>query len=428
MTMHRRDGLKQLSQLAVQALALTPLASWAATPGGAQPGSATGVAPGQARQPESPRDAPRTGTSSVTLATIDPRRTLRFPRDFGAHPDARTEWWYLTGCLRPADAASASTSSTPGWGFQLTFFRSRTGLGASSRSAFAPQQLVLAHAALTDVRGGRLWHAQQVARAGFGVVHASEADTDVRLRQWSLQRGPGQVPTSPHGAPSSLYQGQVSTPDFKLSLQARSTQPVLLQGQQGHSRKGPQLAQASHYYSQPQLAVQATLQPPSASTGASPAPPLALTGLAWLDHEWSESVLDAQAVGWDWIGMNLDDGSSLMAFRIRDRQGRALWAGGGWRDAAGTTRALSPDEVRWTPLGETWPSPRTGARYPVAWQLDAAGQRWQVRALVPDQELDTRGSTGTAYWEGLSALHNAQGQRVGWGYLEMTGYAGALSL
>jgi len=421
MTMHRRDGLKQLSQLALQAMAWAPVVSWAA--------------PGTPARSAAPNGAPGLGTPPAELATIDPRRTLRFPRDFGAHPDARTEWWYLTGWLR-APGAAAAPEDPPDWGFQLTFFRSRTGLGAGSRSAFAPQQLVLAHAALTDVRGGRLWHAQQVARAGFGVVQASEADTDVRLRQWSLQRAalpvggtaPAQKGAVASGAPGSLYQGQVTTPDFSLSLQARSTQPPLLQGQQGHSRKGPQLAQASHYYSQPQLAVRATLQPPSASTGASSTQPLKLIGQAWLDHEWSESVLDAQAVGWDWIGMNLDDGSSLMAFRIRDRQGRALWAGGSWRDAAGGTRALSPDEVRWTPQGQTWPSLRTGARYPVAWQLDAAGQRWQVRALVPDQELDTRGSTGTAYWEGLSGLHNAQGQRVGWGYLEMTGYAGALSL
>jgi predicted secreted hydrolase len=417
MTMHRREGLKHLSQLALQALAWTPGMTRAARPQGQR------------------ADADQGGGQD--LAPIDARRTLAFPRDFGAHPDARTEWWYLTGWLRApaATAASASASAAPEWGFQLTFFRSRTGLGAGSRSAFAPQQLVLAHAALTDVRAGRLWHAQQVARAGFGVVHASEADTDVRLRQWSLQRGPeqgaahrgGAATASASSAPGSLYQGHVSTPDFSLRLQARSTQPVLLQGKHGHSRKGPQLAQASHYYSQPQLAVQATLQPPSGAGGA-PRQALKLSGQAWLDHEWSESVLDAQAVGWDWIGMNLDDGSSLMAFRIRDRQGRSMWAGGSWRDASGTTRALLPDEVRWSTLGATWPSPRTGARYPVAWQLDAAGQRWQVRALVHDQELDTRSSTGTAYWEGLSSLHNAQGQRVGWGYLEMTGYAGALSL
>jgi predicted secreted hydrolase len=352
------------------------------------------------------------GEAAATLPPVHPNRRLAFPRDFGAHPDARTEWWYLTGWLATSPASNATGAPTPAWGFQLTFFRSRTDLGAGSRSAFAPRQLVLAHAALTDVATGRLWHAQQVARAGFGVVHTAEPDTDVRLRDWSLQRQ-----AAPGG---SLYLGQVQTPDFRLRLQARSTQPPMLQGQLGFSRKGPSPAQASHYYSQPQLAVGAELDTPGGMK-------LKLQGKAWLDHEWSESVLDAQAVGWDWIGMNLDDGSSLMAFRIRDHQGRALWAGGGWRTATGTVRDLHPDELRWTPL-QHWDSPHTGARYPVAWRLEVAGRTMQVKALVPDQELDARASTGTAYWEGLSTLQDGQGQRLGWGYLEMTGYAGKLSL
>jgi predicted secreted hydrolase len=370
----------------------------------------------------------------MPLSVVDPGRHLAFPRDFGAHPEARTEWWYLTGWLRRA--GETDPAATPAWGFQLTFFRSRTGLGEGSRSAFAPRQLILAHAALTDVRQQRLWHSQQVARAGFGVAQAAEADTDVRLREGWLKRRDGAAAAvatssaparaasgqalSSASANSSLYEGQVRTPDFQLRLSARSTQPLMLQGRQGYSRKGASPAQASHYYSQPQLAVTAALQ-----TSSGTAPPL--TGRAWLDHEWSESVLAAQAVGWDWIGMNLDDGSALMAFRIRDREGKALWAGGGWRPAGGAMQDLSPHQVSWTPL-DHWTSPHTGARYPTHWRLQLAGRSYTVQALVPDQELDARASTGTAYWEGLSALNDAQGRRVGWGYLEMTGYAGSLRL
>jgi predicted secreted hydrolase len=363
----------------------------------------------------------------LPLSAVDPGRVLAFPRDFGAHPEARTEWWYLTGWLR----SEAHAHDTPAWGFQLTFFRSRTGLGEGSRSAFAPRQLILAHAALTDVRQQRLWHSQQVARAGFGVAQAAETDTDVRLREGGLKRRDGAAaaasppaPTAsgqaPASATSSLYEGQVRTPDFQLRLSALSTQPLMLQGRQGYSRKGASPAQASHYYSQPQLAVTAELKTPAGQAGP-------LTGRAWLDHEWSESVLAAQAVGWDWIGMNLDDGGALMAFRIRDRAGRSLWAGGGWRPVGGAMQELSPDQVTWTPL-DHWTSPHTGARYPTHWRLQLAGRSHTVQALVPDQELDARASTGTAYWEGLSALNDAQGRRVGWGYLEMTGYAGSLRL
>jgi predicted secreted hydrolase len=42
--------------------------------------------------------------------------TLLFPRDYGAHPEYRTEWWYATGRLMTAQGKHI--------GFQVTFFRS----------------------------------------------------------------------------------------------------------------------------------------------------------------------------------------------------------------------------------------------------------------------------------------------------------------
>ena len=88
---------------------------------------------------------------------------------------------------------------------------------------------------------------------------------------------------------------------------------MLLQGEGGLSRKGPEPAQTSHYYSEPQLAVRGTL-------GLDRGDAVAVAGRAWLDHEWSDSPLDANAVGWDWIGMNLDDGAALTAFRAAPRR------------------------------------------------------------------------------------------------------------
>ena len=202
----------------------------------------------------------------------------------------------------------------------------------------------------------------------------------------------------------------------------QTTQPLLLQGDAGYSRKGPGAAQASHYYSQPQLAVTATLTPNGQGQPARP-----LRGTAWLDHEWSDSVLDRDAVGWDWIGINLADGSALTAFRLRRADGSALWAGGSWRTAGGAARALGPDEVRFTPQ-RVWASPATGGRYPVQWLVETPAGRWTVRVLLDAQELDSRGSTGTVYWEGLSELLDGGGARVGLGYLEMTGYVGRLML
>jgi predicted secreted hydrolase len=337
-------------------------------------------------------------------------RTLVFPADFGAHPDTRIEWWYVTGTLR---AEEGQEPGVPNYGFQVTFFRSLTEVPANHPSRFAATQLIFAHAAVTDLGKKRLRHDQRIGRAGFGVATAHEGDTLLSLRDWRLQReGP---------ASQSLYRTEVTSEAarFALSLQLNTTQPVLLQGTAGFSRKGPRPEQASHYYSQPQLAVRGTL------TMDGQARPV--LGRAWLDHEWSNSVLDAQAVGWDWIGMNLDDGSALTAFRLRRADGSALWTGGSFRQAGKEVAPFPHGAVTLTP-DRVWRSPASQASYPVEWHVATPAGRFTVNALLDDQELDSRNSTGSIYWEGVSELRNEQGLRVGRGYLEMTGYASVLQL
>jgi predicted secreted hydrolase len=331
-------------------------------------------------------------------------RTLRFPQDHGAHPETRIEWWYLTGWL---DEASRR------WGFQLTFFRAATGLGAANPSRFAPRQLVFAHAAISDLQQQRLRHDQRIARTGFGIAEAAVGDTALTLQHWSLRREAA--------AGASRYLARVASESaaFTLDLQLDATQPLLLQGDAGYSRKGPGPEQASHYYSEPQLAVQGRLTEDGKAH--------AVRGHAWLDHEWSDSLLDPQAVGWDWIGINLDDGSALTAFRLRRADGSALWAGGSFRAAGTVARDFGADDVHFA-SGRIWQSPASGARYPVEWQIETPAGRFMVKALLDAQELDSRASTGSIYWEGLSALFDADGRRVGTGYLELTGYAERLRL
>ncbi len=134
------------------------------------------------------------------------------------------------------------------------------------------------------------------------------------------------------------------------------------------------------------------------------------------------------AVGWDWIGMNLDDGGALTAFQLRRSDGSALWAGGSWRQAGVShAQAFEPQAVRFTPL-RRWRSASSGALYPVEWRVDTPAGRFTVQALLDAQELDSRGSTGAIYWEGLSQLRDAAGHALGRGYLEMTGYAQPLRL
>jgi predicted secreted hydrolase len=334
-------------------------------------------------------------------------RVLRFPRDHGAHLGAAIEWWYVTGDLHTADGQRL--------GFQITFFRSRTGLAEALDSRFAPRHLLFAHAALTDPKAQQHLHAQRVARWSGDesalLARAALRDTDLRLGGWSLSRRDADG--------RSLYDTAFDVgQNVRLELQLRATQPVLLQGDAGFSRKGPDEAQASHYLSEPQLVVGGRLQ-----RGTQVATPV--SGRAWLDHEWSDRLMHPDAVGWDWVGMNLDDGGALTAFRLRRADGSALWAGGSLRSADGALQVFDADAVRFTP-GRVWASPASGASYPVQWTVDTPAGRFELRALLDAQELDSRASTGTVYWEGLSDLFDAQQRLIGSGYLEMTGYAGRL--
>jgi predicted secreted hydrolase len=322
-----------------------------------------------------------------------PPLTLQFPRDHGAHPDTRTEWWYVTGHAR---------SGNREFGFQVTFFRSRVDATQGMKSRFAAKQLVFAHAAVTDVQGRKLWHDQRIAREGFDVAIAAPGDTRVKLRDWSIEHR------------SAAFDAKVVAGDFALDMRFAPTQEILLQGQQGNSRKGPGAEYSSYYYSVPQLA----------ATGAITlkGQRFEVTGKAWLDHEWSEELLHPEAVGWDWIGMNLDDGSALTAFRLRRKDGSPLWDGGSFRSPTAGLYIFGRGETDFSPQ-RRWTSAVSQAIYPVEWIVRTPADFYTVKAVIDNQELDSRASTGSIYWEGLSDLFDSNGKRVGRGYLEMTGYA-----
>jgi len=322
---------------------------------------------------------------------------MRFPADHGAHPDFRTEWWYLTGWLETPDGPM---------GFQVTFFRSRPDVDQANPSAFAAKQVLFAHAALSDPAVGRLLHDQRIARAGFGLAEARVGDGDLVLDDWSLRRGPDDV-----------WRTRAGGTEFLLELAFRSTQPPILQGQGGYSRKGPDPAQASRYYTLPQLSVSGTVSREGRRQG--------VRGRAWLDREWSSTLLDPAAVGWDWAGINLDDGGALTAFQVRAADGRAVWAGGSLREADGTLTVFRPEQVAFE-VRRRWRSARTGATWPVEQDIRLAlpggERRLRLTPLMDDQELDSRAGGGPVYWEG--AVRTPGGR----GYLELTGYLEKLSL
>ena len=338
---------------------------------------------------------------------------LVFPRDAGAHPDFATEWWYVTGYI---NSEGATPDSAPAFGFQVTFFRSRIAKTQNMQSQLAARQLIFAHAAVTDIQGKKLWHDQRIARASganpgqnpLDTASASQTDTGIALRDWSLQRQGDDL------------QAQIEAADFSMALRLHASQPVLLQGDHGLSRKGPDPKQTSYYYSLPHLSVDGTLVLQGKRHVVGPG------STAWLDHEWSKEMLPPEAAGWDWIGINLLDGNALTAFRVRDKSGGTLWDGGSFR-AKGNLVNFQRGEVVFEPL-RMWKSPLSGASYPVEWQVRTPADFYTVRAVLDNQELDSRASTGAIYWEGLCEVRNSNGKLVGRGYLEMTGYAAPIRL
>jgi predicted secreted hydrolase len=300
----------------------------------------------------------------VQYPQVVPGYRFSFPRDHGAHPDFRIEWWYVTGWLDDA------------LGFQITFFRARPEEESPNPSRFNPRQILFAHAALSDPRRGRLLHDQRAARAGFSLAHAETDRTGVWIDDWSL------------ALEGRRYESRIAAREFTFEL-TFFADDIVLQGENGFSRKGHRALEASYYYSRPHMGVVGKLD----GRGVS--------GSAWLDHEWSSAYLAPEAAGWDWTGLNLRDGRSLMAFRMRERSGGTHFA---------------PPDTTFRPL-RLWTSPRTGVEYPVSMQVNGL----RLEPLMDDQELDSRTSTGTIYWEGAVRAFRERAE-VGRGYLELTGY------
>lgn len=337
-------------------------------------------------------------TNTAFYPQVKPRR-LVFPRDYGAHPEYRTEWWYLTGWLGEGSSAI---------GFQLTFFRSRTQHALHNPSRLAPQQLLFAHAALAVAKEDVFLHANLAGRLTGTALRAETTDTDLQFEDWHLRRV--------QRATSEVYEGHFSGIGFSMSFEASTKQPVILRGQEGLSQKGPQPDQASYYYSRTPLRVNASIQLGKQTQF--------VQGQAWLDHEWSSLLLMPGAVGWDWLGINLLDGGTLMAFQIRNKTSEQLYAHVDARDRYGM-----PDEgwrgLKWLPRG-SWRS-KSLIQYPIPMDLVVGGQTFRLVPLMLAQEVDARTSTGGFYWEGAVSLMQEE-RIIGHGYLELTGYGSPMRI
>jgi predicted secreted hydrolase len=341
------------------------------------------------------------------FALANTPRTFKFPQDHGPHPQFRHEWWYFTGQLRGGGET---------FGFELTIFRlalrppqpASIAAGSMPQSAWRARQIYAAHFAITDVSRGRFFHATRYARDALDLAGAQAQPFAIHVADWFVK----DVPAAP--ALPLHWQLQAADGDYQLQLDLRSAQPPVLNGDAGLSRKADAAGAASYYYSMPRL------QAAGAMTRNGQRLPV--SGVAWLDREWGSGSLGADQQGWDWFALDLDDGSSVMFYALRDRGGRRdAHSAGTFVDAAGRVTPLRNDDVQIT-VQRYWNSPR-GGRYPAQWSLRVASQQLQlnVTPLLADQELATQ----PRYWEGaVQVTGQRHGVPVGaHGYVELVGYA-----
>lgn len=326
------------------------------------------------------------GGGSDQFRKAEPGQPIRLPADHGAHPDYRSEWWYLTGNLKDEQGRD--------YGMQWTLFRQGIEQEFTSDNPWLSPQLWLAQFAITDLARGSHRQDERTSRQGPGLAGASGGE--YWLREWRLASEGESL------FPATL---KVQSKMGELNLKVSAAKPAVLQGKAGYSEKSP--GNASFYYSYPRLTLSGTLTLDGETRN--------VTGQGWFDHEWSSSVLAQWQSGWDWFSLQLIDGRELMLFRLRTKAGRPEPENryGILIERDGSSRVLAPESIVLTP-GKTWRGPK-GQDYPVEWQLKAADLNLVIKARQPNQAMTGRFD----YWEGAVTV---EGDSQGLGYLEMTGY------
>jgi predicted secreted hydrolase len=340
--------------------------------------------------------------SSAGYARALAPRPFVFPRDHGPHPEFRTEWWYFTGNLDDGVGHH--------FGYQLTIFRRALAPTAPARtSSWATRDIYMGHLALSDVAGGQFFAYERFSRGGAGLAGASGAPFRVFLEDWSAEGG------GPEGMDMRL---RASEGNVGIDLRALNAAPPVLQGAAGLSQKGPSPGNASYYYSLPRMATTGEIRVGDAR--------YTVSGLSWMDREWSTSGLEGDVIGWDWFALQLGDGGSLMFYQLRQPGGGVSpYTAGSLVAADGSQVRLARADVQVEVLA-TWRSPSTDALYPSRWRLriPAAQIDIVITPYLAAQELPV----SVAYWEGAVQISGTRGgaHLVGSGYVELTGYAEGL--
>ncbi len=338
------------------------------------------------------------GDVSGYARALEPR-SFSFPSDHADHPEFRNEWWYFTGNLQ-------NEVGRP-FGFQVTLFRNSLVPEApeESGSPWRTNQLYMGHLALSDIQEDRFYHAERFQRSALGLAGVDAQPLRIWLDDWEI-KGVSKDPMK--------WKLFAKTEEFGINLEVTPIKPLVLQGNQGLSQKGKEPGNASYYYSFTRMIASGEVITRDGIFD--------VTGSSWLDREWSTSVLESNQVGWDWFALQLNDGTDLMYYQLRDKAGKpSEQSSGKLVNPNGESRNLNFEEVA-LKVVEFWKSPNSGASYPAGWILKLASENLdlEISPRMSDQELQTT----VSYWEGSVRVQGTQnGQPIqGFGYVEMTGY------
>jgi predicted secreted hydrolase len=356
----------------------------------------------------------RATTEGFTIATAP--YAFVFPRDHAAHPGYESEWWYYTGHVQAPDGRK--------FGYELTFFRVGVRPGdpqpGAGESKWRGNELYPAHFAITDEQGKTFYHVERVAREALGMGYASSTKLDVHADDWYLH---GDTPGNANLERMVMHARDTGVQGIDaIDFTQVPEKPPAVHGHGGVSRKSDCASCASHYYSYTRLRTTGTLT----FNGV----PLRVEGLSWMDHEFGSGELERNQAGWDWFSVQLDDRRELMLYLLRQKDGSVTpESSGSLIERDGSVRFLSRADFAIAATG-TWRSPHTGGLYPSGWRVrvPSAGVDLTLTPAVLDQEL--AGTAGNvSYWEGAVDVRSADGHTpLGEGYVELTGYAGAISL
>ncbi|MEM1366682.1 MAG: lipocalin-like domain-containing protein [Cyanobacteria bacterium P01_H01_bin.15] len=347
--------------------------------------------------------AENVAVSSDFQQVMEPQ-TLAFPQDLGAHEGYQTEWWYYTGNL--------ATNAGREFGYQLTFFRralTPESTNVANPSDWRSNQIYFSHFTISDVAEQSFYPHERFSRQSAGLSGAEAEPYRVWLENWSATEiEPGQVKLD------------AVADDVALNLVLTETLPPVLQGDRGYSQKGFEAGNASFYYS--------IVQQQSVGTITIGDETFEVAGLTWKDHEYSTSALSPGTVGWDWFSLQLDDGSALMLYGLRQENGEiSAVSSGKFVSPTGETQTI--DHTEWQiDVLSTWRSPASKADYPAQWHIEVPklGIVLDGKPLMANQEL----TFARTYWEGAVGFegHVAEQLVTAKGYVEMTGYADRLDV